>query len=133
MDRIPVEGDTRRLPDLGLAIKSIVAFWAGEFVNSYVLARMKIATGGRFLWMRTIGSTIVGQGVDSLIFYPIAFLGIWETEQVLLVLTTNWAMKVAWEAALTPATYVVVGALKRREGVDVFDEGTDFTPFGAKV
>src|SRR3546814_7218527 len=87
---------------------------------------MKLATGGRFLWMRTIGSTIVGQGVDSLIFYPIAFLGIWETEQVLLVLTTNWAMKVAWEAALTPATYLMVGALKRREGVDVFDEGTDF-------
>ena len=83
--------------------------------------------------MRTIGSTIFGQGVDSLIFYPIAFLGIWETEQVFLVLATNWAMKVAWEAVLTPATYVVVGALKRREGVDVFDEGTDFNPFGAKV
>ena len=116
-----------------IVVASMAAFWAGEFVNSYVLARMKIATGGRFLWMRTIGSTIVGQGVDSLIFYPIAFLGIWETEQVLLVLTTNWAMKVAWEAALTPATYVVVGALKRREGVDVFDEGTDFNPFAAKV
>lgn len=116
-----------------IVLASIAAFWAGEFVNSYVLARMKIATGGRFLWMRTIGSTIVGQGIDSLIFYPIAFLGIWETEQVLLVMVTNWAMKVAWEAALTPATYVVVGALKRREGVDVFDEGTNFTPFAAKV
>ncbi|KGB55029.1 hypothetical protein FG91_01658 [Sphingopyxis sp. LC81] len=116
-----------------IVLASIAAFWAGEFVNSYVLARMKLATGGRFLWMRTIGSTIVGQGIDSLIFYPIAFLGIWENEQVLLVLTTNWAMKVAWEAALTPATYLVVGALKRREGVDVFDEGTDFNPFGAKV
>ncbi len=116
-----------------IVLASIMAFWAGEFVNSYVLARMKVATGGRFLWMRTIGSTIVGQGIDSLIFYPIAFLGIWESEQVLLVMVTNWAMKVAWEAALTPATYVVVGALKRREGVDVFDEGTDFTPFAAKV
>jgi uncharacterized PurR-regulated membrane protein YhhQ (DUF165 family) len=116
-----------------IVLASIVAFWAGEFVNSYVLARMKVATGGRFLWMRTIGSTIVGQGIDSLIFYPIAFLGIWRTEQVLLVMATNWAMKVAWEAALTPATYAVVGALKRREGVDVFDEGTDFTPFAAKV
>lgn len=116
-----------------IVLASIAAFWAGEFVNSYVLARMKIATGGRFLWMRTIGSTIVGQGIDSLIFYPIAFLGIWATEQVLLVMVTNWAMKVAWEAALTPATYVVVGALKRREGVDVFDEGTNFTPFAAKV
>ena len=116
-----------------IVLASIAAFWAGEFVNSYVLARMKVATAGRFLWMRTIGSTIVGQGIDSLIFYPIAFLGIWETEQVILVMVTNWAMKVAWEAALTPATYVVVGALKRREGVDVFDEGTDFTPFAAKV
>lgn len=116
-----------------IVLASITAFWAGEFVNSYVLARMKVATGGRFLWMRTIGSTIVGQGIDSLIFYPIAFLGIWETEQVLLVMATNWAMKVAWEAALTPATYLVVGALKRREGVDVFDEDTDFTPFAAKV
>jgi len=116
-----------------IVLASIAAFWAGEFVNSYVLARMKLATEGRHLWMRTIGSTVVGQGIDSLIFYPIAFLGIWETEQVLLVLTTNWAMKVAWEAALTPVTYVVVGALKRREGVDVFDEDTDFNPFGAKV
>ena len=116
-----------------IVLASILAFWAGEFVNSYVLARMKVATGGRFLWMRTIGSTIVGQGIDSLIFYPIAFLGIWETDQVLLVMVTNWALKVAWEAALTPATYVVVGALKRREGVDVFDEDTNFTPFAAKV
>lgn len=116
-----------------IVVASIAAFWAGEFVNSYVLARMKMATGGRHLWMRTIGSTIVGQGIDSLIFYPIAFLGIWETETVLMVLITNWAMKVAWEAALTPATYMVVGALKRREGVDVFDEGTDFNPFGTKA
>ena len=116
-----------------IVLASMIAFWAGEFVNSYVLARMKLATEGRHLWMRTIGSTIFGQGVDSLIFYPIAFFGIWETEQVFLVLATNWAMKVAWEAVLTPATYGVVGALKRREGVDVFDEGTDFNPFGAKV
>ena len=83
--------------------------------------------------MRTIGSTVVGQGIDSLIFYPVAFLGIWSTDQVLLVMVTNWGMKVAWEAVLTPVTYVVVGALKRREGVDIFDEGTDFSPFKAKV
>ncbi|MCQ4062468.1 VUT family protein, partial [Klebsiella pneumoniae] len=82
-----------------------------------VLARMKVATEGKHLWMRTIGSTIVGQGIDSLIFYPVAFLGIWSTDQVLLVMVTNWGMKVAWEAVLTPVTYVVVGALKRREGV----------------
>lgn len=116
-----------------LVVASIVAFWAGEFVNSFVLARMKIATGGKHLWMRTIGSTVVGQGVDSLIFYPIAFLGIWTTQQVVLVMVTNWAMKVAWEAVLTPVTYVVVGSLKHREGVDIFDEGTDFSPFKAKV
>ena len=90
---------------------------------------MKVWTQGRHLWSRTIGSTVFGQGVDSLIFYPLAFYGIWETELVLTVMATNWAMKVAWEAALTPATYTVVGWLKRREGVDIFDEGTDFTPF----
>jgi queuosine precursor transporter len=116
-----------------IVLASIVAFWAGEFVNSYVLARMKIWTEGRMLWTRTIGSTVVGQGVDSLIFYPVAFLGIWSTEQVITVMVTNWALKVAWEAALTPVTYAVVGALKRREGIDLFDEGTDFTPFRAKV
>ena len=112
---------------------SMLAFWAGEFVNSYVLARMKLATGGRFLWMRTIGSTIVGQGVDSLIFYPLAFLGVWTNAQVLTVMVTNWALKVAWEAILTPLTYAVVGWLKRREGVDVYDQATDFTPFRTKV
>jgi queuosine precursor transporter len=112
---------------------SVAAFWVGEFVNSYVLARMKLWTKGRHLWSRTIGSTVVGQGVDSLIFYPLAFLGVWTTEQVLMVMVTNWLMKVAWEAVLTPVTYAVVGFLKRREGVDVYDEGTDFTPFRVQV
>ena len=116
-----------------IVLASIVAFWAGEFVNSYVLARMKLWTQGRHLWTRTIGSTVVGQGVDSLIFYPLAFYGIWETETLLLVLATQWALKVGWEALLTPVTYAVVGWLKRREGVDVYDEGTDFTPFRARV
>ena len=116
-----------------IVLASITAFWAGEFVNSYVLARMKIWTQGRMLWTRTIGSTVVGQGVDSLIFYPVAFLGIWSTEQVVTVMITNWGLKVAWEALLTPVTYAVVGALKRREGIDLFDEGTDFTPFRAKI
>jgi uncharacterized integral membrane protein (TIGR00697 family) len=112
---------------------SVLAFWAGEFVNSYVLARMKVWTQGRMLWTRTIGSTIVGQGVDSLIFYPLAFLGVWTNDQVLTVMLTNWLLKVSWEALLTPLTYFVVGWLKRREGVDVYDEGTDFTPFRTKV
>lgn len=112
-----------------IVLASIVAFWAGEFVNSFVMAKMKIWTQGKALWSRTIGSTVVGQGVDSLLFYPIAFLGIWETRDVLLVMVTNWALKVLWEAALTPVTYVVVGWLKRREGVDLFDSDTDFSPF----
>ena len=116
-----------------IVLASVTAFWAGEFVNSYVLARMKLWTRGKHLWTRTIGSTVFGQAFDSLLFYPIAFLGIWSTEQVVTVMITNWLMKVAWEAALTPVTYAVVGTLKRREGVDIFDEGTDFTPFRAKV
>lgn len=118
-----------------IVLASVCAFWAGEFVNSYVLARMKLWTGGRMLWARTIGSTIAGQGIDSLIFYPLAFWGAegWTNDLVLKVLVTQWVLKVSWEVILTPATYAVVGFLKRREGVDVFDEGTDFTPFSARV
>lgn len=116
-----------------IVIASITAFWAGEFVNSYVLARMKVWTGGKHLWSRTIGSTIVGQGIDSLIFYPLAFWGVWSNAQVLTVLVTNWGLKVLWEVVLTPVTYAVVGYLKRKEGVDIFDEGTDFTPFKTRV
>ncbi len=116
-----------------IVFASIVAFWAGEFVNSYVLARMKVWTQGKHLWSRTIGSTIFGQGVDSLIFYPLAFWGIWSTSQVLTVMVTNWGLKVLWEALLTPVTYVVVNKLKRHEGVDLFDEGTDFTPFKTRA
>jgi len=108
---------------------SVIAFWAGEFVNSFVLAKMKILTQGKHLWTRTIGSTVFGQAVDSAIFYPIAFMGKWSTDQVLTVMFVNWFLKVVWEALLTPVTYAVVGWLKRREGVDVFDEGTDFSPF----
>ncbi len=118
-----------------IVLASVVAFWAGEFVNSFVLAKMKIWTRGRHLWARTIGSTFVGQGVDSLIFYPLAFWGAagWTNDLVLKVLVTQWLFKVSWEVILTPVTYAVVGFLKRREGVDVFDEGTDFTPFRTRV
>ena len=118
-----------------IVLASIVAFWAGEFVNSFVLAKMKVLTSGGHLWARTIGSTFAGQGVDSLIFYPLAFLGAegWTTDLVVTVLFTQWALKVAWEVLLTPLTYVVVNGLKRREGVDVFDVHTDFTPFRARV
>lgn len=116
-----------------IVFASIVAFWAGEFVNSYVMARMKIWTQGAHLWSRTIGSTVVGQGVDSLIFYPLAFWGVWENKAVLTVMVTNWGLKVLWEVVLTPVTYAVVGWLKRREGVDLFDDKTDFTPFRTKI
>jgi uncharacterized integral membrane protein (TIGR00697 family) len=114
---------------------SIAAFWVGEFANSLVLAKMKVWTQGRHLWTRTIGSTIIGEGIDSLIFYPLAFLGAegWSNADVFKILLTQWALKVSWEVVLTPATYAVVGFLKRREGVDVYDTGTDFTPFAAKV
>ena len=118
-----------------IVLASIIAFWAGELVNSYVLAKMKIWSRGKHLWMRTIGSTIAGEGVDSLIFYPVAFLGAtgWTHGLVLKVLVTQWVLKVSWEVVLTPVTYAVVGFLKRREGVDVFDEGTNFTPFAARI
>jgi uncharacterized integral membrane protein (TIGR00697 family) len=118
-----------------IVLASVCAFWAGEFVNSYVLARMKVMTSGRMLWTRTIGSTIAGEGIDSLIFYPLAFLGAvgWTTPLVVQVLFTQWALKVAWEILLTPVTYWVVSFLKRREGVDVYDHGTDFTPFATRV
>ena len=118
-----------------IVLASVCAFWAGEFVNSYVMARMKLWSEGRHLWARTIGSTVLGEGVDSLIFYPLAFLGAegFTPGLVVTVMFTQWALKVAWEVVLTPVTYVVVGALKRAEVVDVFDRGTDFTPFATRV
>ena len=108
---------------------SVTAFWAGEFVNSFVLARMKVMTGGRWLFTRTWGSTIFGQAVDSALFYPIAFLGVWTYDSVLHVMLVNWLFKVVWEIILTPFTYWIVAFLKRHEGVDVFDTDTDFSPF----
>ena len=118
-----------------IVLASILAFWAGEFVNSLVLAKMKVWTEGKHLWTRTIGSTVIGQGVDSLIFYPLAFWGAqgWTNELVIKVLITQWVLKVSWEVLLTPVTYMVVNFLKRREGVDVYDARTDFTPFRAKI
>jgi uncharacterized integral membrane protein (TIGR00697 family) len=115
-----------------IVFASVAAFWAGEFVNSYVLARMKIWTQGRMLWTRTIGSTVFGQAIDSALFYPLAFLGAagWTTGQIVSVVAIQWVIKVSWEILLTPVTYAVVGALKRREGVEVFDTDTNFSPFG---
>ncbi len=107
---------------------SLLAFLAGEWVNSVVLARMKVWTGGRYLWSRTIGSTVLGEAVDSLIFYPVAFLGVWTNDQVVHVLLSNYTLKVATEVVLTPLTYRVVAFLKRAENEDYYDIGTDFSP-----
>jgi uncharacterized integral membrane protein (TIGR00697 family) len=115
-----------------IALASLCAFWAGEFANSFVLAKMKIMTQGRWLWTRTIGSTLIGEGFDSLTFYPIAFAGIWEGQTLAKVIAFNWTMKVTVEIVLTPLTYAVVGFLKRREGIDTFDDATNFTPFSLR-
>ena len=118
-----------------IVFASVAAFWLGEFANSYVLARMKLLTKGKHLWTRTIGSTVVGQGIDSAIFYPLAFYGApgWPVEAMVAVMISQFVLKVSWEVLLTPVTYAVVGFLKRREGVDVYDVGTDFSPFKAAV
>jgi hypothetical protein len=118
-----------------IVLASMTAFWVGEFANSFVLARMKLLTNGRHLWMRTIGSTVVGQGLDSIIFYPLAFYGLagWPVEQIGQVVLSQFLIKVCWEALLTPVTYGVVNALKRAEGLDVYDTDTDFTPFRSAV
>ncbi|PYQ24084.1 MAG: hypothetical protein DMF79_02510 [Acidobacteria bacterium] len=118
-----------------IVLASLVAYFSGEFCNSYVLAKMKLVTGGRLLWTRTIGSTIVGEAVDSLIFYPLAFLGApgWTTDQVLAVLMGNYLLKVGWEVVMTPFTYRVVTFLKRAESEDYFDRDTNFTPFSLQT
>jgi queuosine precursor transporter len=107
---------------------SFVAYLAGEFANSFVLARMKIATRGRWLWTRTIGSTLVGEGIDSLVFMVIAFAGVIPLHGLAAVIVSQWLVKTAYEAAVTPLTYKVVNFLKRREGLDVYDYETKFNP-----
>jgi hypothetical protein len=115
-----------------IVLASIFAYWVGDFVNSFVLAKMKLWTAGRWLWTRTIGSTILGQGVDSLIFYPLAFYGIWTRGTLASVMLFNFLFKVGVEVVATPVTYFVVGRLKRAEGVDTYDRDTHFTPFSLK-
>ena len=112
---------------------SLLAFFSGEFVNSYTLAKMKLFTTGRFLWMRTIGSTIAGEAADSLIFYPVAFYGFWPNDLLITVMITNYVIKVSWEVIATPITYKVVGFLKRKEHEDYYDKDTNFTPFSIEV
>jgi uncharacterized integral membrane protein (TIGR00697 family) len=117
-----------------IALASLIAFWCGEFVNSFVLAKMKIATQGRWLWTRTIGSTIVGEGVDSALFYPLAFYGsgLIANEMLPKVMLAQFVAKVTVEVLFTPLTYRIVGTLKRAEHEDYYDVRTDFNPFTLK-
>ena len=108
---------------------SMLAFWCGSFANSYVLAKMKLWTQGRMLWSRTIGSTLVGEAVDSGLFYVLAFYGIWPDAQVLAVALSQYVFKTTWEVVMTPATYKIVGFLKAHEHEDHYDRHTNFTPF----
>jgi uncharacterized integral membrane protein (TIGR00697 family) len=112
-----------------IVLASLLAFWAGEFANSFVLAKLKVKTNGKWLWTRTIGSTAVGEAIDSSIFYPLAFYGTWSNGQVISVMIGNYFLKVLWEVVSTPLTYAVVNFLKRAEHEDYFDRDTDFNPF----
>lgn len=114
-----------------IVLASLLGFWAGDFVNAFVLARMKVWTGGRHLWMRTIGSTFAGQTVDSLVFYPLAFAGVWSNSTLVAALLFNICFKVAVEVVFTPVTYLIVNFLKRVEQEDHFDVGTNFSPFAS--
>lgn len=116
-----------------IVLASMVAYWVGDFVNSFVLAKLKVLTEGRHLWSRTIGSTICGQLVDSALFYPIAFYGIWTQDALLSVMVFNLLFKIGIEVLFTPVTYVVINRLKQAEGMDVFDRNTSFTPFSLKT
>ena len=118
-----------------IAAASLVGFLCGEFVNSFVLAKMKILMWGRRLWMRTVGSTILGEGVDSLIFYPLAFWGsgLIPDDKLPQIMLVQFVSKVAVEVMFTPLTYAVVGWLKRAEQEDYYDRNTDFNPFTLKA
>jgi len=118
-----------------IAAASMLAYFCGEFVNSFVLAKMKILTAGRWLWTRTIGSTIVGEAVDSALFYPLAFYnsGIIPNEKLPAIMLAQFVLKVAVEVAFTPLTYKIVGVLKRSENEDYYDRDTNFSPFTLKV
>lgn len=116
-----------------IVVASIAGYWVGEFANSYILAKLKVATKGRHLWVRTIGSTLVGQSLDTIVFVLIAWVGILEPSVIFQKLWSAYLFKVAYEIVATPVTYVIVGWLKRAEQVDYFDTDTNFTPFSMKV
>ena len=110
-------------------IASFIAYLVGEFANSYVLARMKIVTKGRWLWMRTIGSTVVGQGLDAAVFIPLVLIGRFDLSFIVVAIVTHWLVKVGYETLATPFTYAIVGYLKKAESIDTYDYGINFTPF----
>jgi queuosine precursor transporter len=116
-----------------IILASITAYWVGEFSNSYTLAKIKLFTKGKFLFVRTIGSTIVGEGIDSMVFYPLAFWGVWTADQIVGVMIGNYVLKVLWEVIATPFTYKIIRFLKRVENEDYYDWKTDFTPFSLKT
>ena len=115
-----------------IVVGSMAAYWVGDFLNSFVMAKMKVWTRGRHLWTRTVGSTVVGQFADSALFYPISFLGLWTTKALVSAIFFNFVFKVVVEIVLTPVTYAVVNALKRAEGVDTYDTTTNFNPFSLR-
>lgn len=116
-----------------IVLASLIAYFLGEYCNSYVMAKMKISSNGKRLWLRAVGSTVVGEAVDSAIFYPIAFLGVWTTPLVIQVMISNYLIKVLWEIICIPITYRVVNFLKAAESEDYYDRDTDFTPFSIEV
>ena len=128
----PIQADQAYQAILGFAPRlltaSFLAYLVGEFLNAFVLAKLKVRTEGRWLWLRTISSTLVGQGADSLIFITAAFYGILPAALLGNAIVSQWLFKVVYEALATPLTYWVVGVLKRSEGVDVYDRSTDFRP-----
>ena len=116
-----------------IAAASLVGYFCGEFMNSFVLAKLKVRTDGTLLWVRTIGSTIVGELVDTLVFYPLAFYGVFPGDMLVKIMLASYCIKVGWEIVATPITYRVVAFLKRAEGEDYFDRDTNFTPFSLKT
>jgi uncharacterized integral membrane protein (TIGR00697 family) len=116
-----------------IVFASLTAFWCGEFVNSFVLAKIKVWMSGKLLFVRTIASTVAGEIADTVIFYPVAFYGIWSNEQLVSVMIGNYFLKVMWEVIATPFTYLVVGFLKRAEQEDYYDKDTDFNPFSLET
>lgn len=116
-----------------ISLASIIAYWAGGFANDFTLAKMKLATKGKFLWTRTIGSTVIGQAVDSFLFIGIAYYGRIPVSVILQIALTQYCLKVAYETVATPITYFVVNKLKKKEAIDVYDYNTNFNPFHVKV